>query len=624
MEPHIVFNIIFVILCDIILSQSLSCYYHTKSLPIPLYGHIAVYSNFSNSIYIFGGKSPNVSNIIYKWDLNTPNSWFKSIGTTPVPFFSYGNNAIIANDIVYFIGIQDLTIASGNIYLFDIKTESWMSNTQLRTPTMPLSHGCLVTNSSHIFMLDGLNDNLNDPRSPVLQIYEITTNIWTGWSLNGLGSYTGGWRYQYCAMLNNYLYILGGRIASTSSPAYSNKIYEYDAITETMTLLDATLPISQSWGVAMHYNNFIYTVGSFPYTFNINVFDINTETVTNTTYQMTQKLAAPASVILNDKLYIFGGEDDTFTALATVQICNLETKNPTTIPTAYTDQPSVFPSVLPITLQPSINPSDAAVPTLTITNKPTTSLKIEYTTSSSVSDTIPSSMDHILTSESYMYKNERDNSSSIDVTLILGIVGVIILCLILLFCILIYFRLRKPSNKEEGKKTHIKVVSTSSLSVNLKHIDANDIELEKMNPGNSNQSNDDILTNPNDMNETNDMYNGSPKYAVVPGEMMRASIELNDGENEGFEGVGITDGMEESLPEIKNEFSKSEYDSDSDNDNEMYKKGNKTTKGNNDQNESDNELYGKGNSATKGGNDQNGNNDDLLNESEDNNNQNFV
>eukprot|EP01083_Nonionella_stella_P211125 763699_1 len=77
------------------LTHSQTCYHHTKSLPAAIYGHVAVYSNYQNSVYIFGGKQNSSvdSNTVYKWDLNIANSWFLPINTTPTStFFSYGNN----------------------------------------------------------------------------------------------------------------------------------------------------------------------------------------------------------------------------------------------------------------------------------------------------------------------------------------------------------------------------------------------------------------------------------------------------------------------------------------------------------------------------------------------------
>ena len=98
---------------------------------------MAIYSETSNSVYIFGGvkKSDFPYNTVYKWDLNQPNSWFTVIGSTPTAqFYSATNNAVLIDDIIYFIGIGTNTSTtpptSGEIYLFNTSNDSWIDGSK--------------------------------------------------------------------------------------------------------------------------------------------------------------------------------------------------------------------------------------------------------------------------------------------------------------------------------------------------------------------------------------------------------------------------------------------------------------------------------------------------------------
>lgn len=315
------------LLCNLIDSQAQiiqSCYSHTQSLPEPIYGHMGVYSTTANSVYLFGGRGPGGSyiNPVYKWNLNQTDSWFVSIGTAPTPrFYGYANNGLLIDDIVWFIGVDDdENDFTGNIYQFDTKTDSWLDTSHLESPPLATNHGCLSTNGTHIFMVDGYA-NLDSWR-PIMQVYDIATNSWDWFHIFGASvRLDGGWRYQYCSMIENKLWIFGGKISGST---YDDDIDEYDVIQDMYSVkAGGLLPGAQAFGIAVYHDGLIYLVGSYPHTPNINIFDVETQQLSNMIYTTTKQISAAATLILDDKLWIFGGENGTLDAVSDVEICDL-------------------------------------------------------------------------------------------------------------------------------------------------------------------------------------------------------------------------------------------------------------------------------------------------------------
>ena len=76
-------------------------------------------------------------------------------------------------------------------------------------------------------------------------------------------------------------------------------------------------------GEAVLYDGIIYLVGSDPYTYYINAFDVATETMIDTApFSMPVRTAAMGTAILDGYLFIFGGEAYS-SSTDTVQICQL-------------------------------------------------------------------------------------------------------------------------------------------------------------------------------------------------------------------------------------------------------------------------------------------------------------
>eukprot|EP01083_Nonionella_stella_P176045 614877_1 len=117
----------------------------------------------------------------------------------------------------------------------------------------------------------------------------------------------------------------------------------------------------------------IYLVGGWAgapanaYLDTIYVFDIDTETITDTWTMKHARSSMPAQII-DDDLYVFGGEHENVTPIANIDVCAIPraiTMDPTANPSVSpTGNPSKYPTLLPTdnptnhpTLQPTKSPS---------------------------------------------------------------------------------------------------------------------------------------------------------------------------------------------------------------------------------------------------------------------------
>ena len=356
---------------------------------------MAVYSEKFNSIYIFGGvqTSDLTYNTVYKWNLNQPKSWFFEIGTTPTTdFYSGTNNAVLIGDLIYFIGVGTNTSSTppttGEIFLFNTSDDSWIDGSDLSSPPNLLVHGCLTTNTTHIFMVDGWPGN-HDPKQPVLQIYDINADSWSSSFIGSNEPWTiGGWRYQYCSLIDNKLFIMGGRIGWKDGKAeYIDNITKYD-IDEGMFSTVHRLPIPSAWGIAAFHDDMIYLVGRYPETANIFTFDVGLESLSSITYNMTQAIRSPAVVVINDELWIFGGRDLNDDATDNVEVCSLPES--TTSPSTNTPTTSIPTTMRPSTMRPTTMGPTTMRPTWNPSLSPTTaSPTTEPTKFTSVSSGLP-------------------------------------------------------------------------------------------------------------------------------------------------------------------------------------------------------------------------------------------
>eukprot|EP01083_Nonionella_stella_P049591 132092_1 len=134
-----------------------TCAKHTKSLPVGVQGHAVIYSSTTKNAYIFGGDPARTA--IYKWDLHGA---FETIGSIPqsaVRFYTWSHNAVLIGNIIWFIGMRiKSSYETDLIFKYNVITEQWEDTSNLLAPPVSLSYGCLATDETHIFLVDGKSD----------------------------------------------------------------------------------------------------------------------------------------------------------------------------------------------------------------------------------------------------------------------------------------------------------------------------------------------------------------------------------------------------------------------------------------------------------------------------------
>eukprot|EP01083_Nonionella_stella_P091851 256868_1 len=307
------------------------CHSNT-SIPIQLLAHQSVYDIASQALYLFGGILPQSghSQSIYKWDIST-HTWNELSTSTPTStlqglsvnwFYSFVNAAVTIQDIVYFIGLNDGYYNSGTVYRFDLGSLQWLSLSVTAPPHRAI-RGCLTDNSTHIFMVGGQSDNTS--YIDQLQIYSVSSDIWSTETINIFPIHGQGCIYSSCQSVGIDLFTFGGSTSTSESNTIDN-IFKYNPNDKWKSI--GHLPEVQGWGTAVYNerSRVIYLVGGWAgapvndYVNTIYVFDIDTETITDTWTMKHARSSMPAQII-NGNLYVFGGEHEDVTPFANIEVC---------------------------------------------------------------------------------------------------------------------------------------------------------------------------------------------------------------------------------------------------------------------------------------------------------------
>eukprot|EP01083_Nonionella_stella_P091849 256865_1 len=356
------------------------CHSNT-SIPIQLLAHQSVYDIASQALYLFGGILPQSghSQSIYKWDIST-HTWNELSTSTPTStlqglsvnwFYSFVNAAVTIQDIVYFIGLNDGYYNSGTVYRFDLGSLQWLSLSVTAPPHRAI-RGCLTDNSTHIFMVGGQSDNTS--YIDQLQIYSVSSDIWSTETINIFPIHGQGCIYSSCQSVGIDLFTFGGSTSTSESNTIDN-IFKYNPNDKWTSIGDLPDVQGYGWAVYREASGVIYLVGgfcvnTFAYLDTIHVFDVETESITDTLTMKQARGWSPAEII-NDNLYVFGGEVGRDTASSSIEVCSipqLSALDPTTNPsTAPIRNPSVSP-----THPPSNHPVSTSNPTSYPTHHATT------------------------------------------------------------------------------------------------------------------------------------------------------------------------------------------------------------------------------------------------------------
>ena len=225
------------------------------------WGHSMV--KYNGMPYIFGGKSaPNDSVSkredlffdLWKW---SNNEWVEEEPVNDPPDGRHSHSAAVSGDKMYvFYGINATGIATG-IYSYNFTTQEWHNVTPSgEGPNPRYAHTSVTLNNGNILVFGGItHEGLADGH---MWLYDPQSNRWTQKASNPESSYYG----HSAVVYNNLAVIFGGNTVNTSS----NKMWKYNPDTDT-------------W---------------------------NSVTFTNTG---PSARAFQGSAILDDKLYIYGGNN---------------------------------------------------------------------------------------------------------------------------------------------------------------------------------------------------------------------------------------------------------------------------------------------------------------------------
>eukprot|EP01084_Bolivina_argentea_P254443 427747_1 len=337
----------------------------TPVLPSKVKALFSGYEQSNNRIWLIGGNDNN-----FIWYYNLTSNQFIETGTTlPVTFDSnaYGQCSVqYQQSIIYaWNGILQQ-------FLFNTHSLSPLSNSAYPTYVDAPS---IATDNQYLYITGGSSYNTD------FQIYDLSQHIW----IKGGGPTMNDYRYLHASITyDNYLYVFGGSDATSSERIFIGDIPEInsfnwtyiqystiynlhgqraavDTVTQQILLIGGQGPLNEPDSSIQFYNpsgNTIQVIAAG-----------NTQALTEARY-------APAVSVVNYRLFVFGGGDDSYIQLNSWEYSNALTFSPTNNPTT---NPTYVPTNTP-TISPTYNPTNnPSIPLTTInsTLKPT---EMEYVT----------------------------------------------------------------------------------------------------------------------------------------------------------------------------------------------------------------------------------------------------
>ncbi|MGB9595195.1 MAG: Kelch repeat-containing protein [Candidatus Poribacteria bacterium] len=275
-------------------------------------------------IYLVGGmsESPNPLSILEEYDPKT-DKWTKK-ADMPTP---RGMLSVCAlNEKLYAIGgVSPGTTSATEEY--DPKTDKWTKKADIPTPRSFLS-ACAV--NGKIYAIGGINESLKT--LPTVEEYDPITNKWTK-KANMLTP-----RAFFSAVaFNNKIYCFGGLAKAgpmangrNKEEIYLSSVEEYDPITDKWTK-KADMPTGRAGLSASVVDGFIYAMGGQtasgekvflaerPISLStVEKYDPITDKWTKISNMPTARYALTTAVV-NNKIYVFGGSEDTIKPCSKVE-----------------------------------------------------------------------------------------------------------------------------------------------------------------------------------------------------------------------------------------------------------------------------------------------------------------
>ena len=227
------------------------------NLPAAMYG-MGV-GAYNGKIYLTGGRggggAPFTSRAVYVLDTANLSAGWVDQTALAMPYGNYNHKSFIKGSILYVIG--------------GLFTQPWFIDLAATTPawdttTLPffsdvrMSYLGIAVWGSYVYRIGGLNGSIG-----VVYTHRLDLDNPTSWDTTAIAELPANRFGVATAILNNYLYILGGIIGSSSASATVVRINLNDTTAVWEDILIADLPVALGVGAAIVYNGDIYMIGGF-------------------------------------------------------------------------------------------------------------------------------------------------------------------------------------------------------------------------------------------------------------------------------------------------------------------------------------------------------------------------
>eukprot|EP01084_Bolivina_argentea_P061457 112312_1 len=354
---------------------------------------------YNDTVFILGGggtgNSGSTNHDLIKFPLDI--SW-KYKTTTSYNFgWSMSQSSTQIDNQIWIL--SDTTTAFN---VFDMNTETYyMNHVQLPNNVFATEGRCIEKYNQYILVLAGqrlYNTTPNGYFSSDFNIYDVSTNQWTtGYHLPVYYERA----YFSCNIVENTLYVIGGKNGGgfLGSIVYSS----FNKLTKTFgtwTTMQSVLSTARIQHRSVVIENNIYVIGGnydgVTALSSVEIIDTISKTVTAPPeFKLFYRKSDPSCITVGVIIYCFGGYPLTnnqyyqYTVIPTISPTSAPTISPSDIPTAPpTNAPSISPTINP-TMFPTKVPLNAptAAPTFLPSNYPSNSPSIAPSISPTISPT---------------------------------------------------------------------------------------------------------------------------------------------------------------------------------------------------------------------------------------------
>eukprot|EP01083_Nonionella_stella_P181195 648210_1 len=282
----------------------------------------------------------------------------------------------------------------------NIFTQQWKGITIPKNIT--IYTGCIASTQDALFIVGGANET-KDVYFDTFFIYYLNKNTWDSGPSISLA------RSRHSCIVSEWsdtLFVIGGHYHYTQTRRIEY-ISVHNTTENTWTILNHNLGF-RSWGVrSVSYHQYIYIISGSDDTYSNTVHIIDTErnSLSVAPHSLVYGVSYSTPVIVNDRLYVFGGRISYGVSSSRLQYLDLPrstitptsttTSTPTSVPTPTpTLIPIHFPTLTPTLLQTSFPTSiPTSIPTYfptlfpssTPTSFPTTTYNISSTSNNDIS-----------------------------------------------------------------------------------------------------------------------------------------------------------------------------------------------------------------------------------------------